>query len=194
MKIEDAGILLAKKIEFSVICSPKGTPLSRASGEILEMACAYLNDGGTFMESGDSVNGLASYAYGLGWLDAGIRTGMISCTVDEGLIMPAYDEEIPSSLREHLEEKTGRYCRMLESAIDGSGPAPDHGSPLYSAAKDIFAEAESCLKAGIMYKDGEAEGGLSSALWQFSYGYGWLDAGVRMGIISITGDRKLFTI
>ncbi|WP_052418700.1 DUF357 domain-containing protein [Methanolacinia paynteri] len=195
MKIEAAGDLLKEKIESSSISPPEKTPLYRAAGEIIEMALAYLSDGGTFLESGDEVNALASYAYGLGWLDAGIYAGLISCTTDIGFTTLECDEEIPETLGEHLKEKTGRYHRMLDSAVSGVAPASDKESPVFTAATDIMDIAGRHLTEGSGYEQGR-EGGtsLSSALWHFSYGYGWLDAGVRIGILSITGDRALFTV
>ena len=51
---------------------PDGGP-----GAVLEMAEAYLEDGRYFREHGDLPNALAAFAYGHGWLDAGIRMGVI---------------------------------------------------------------------------------------------------------------------
>lgn len=195
MKIEAAGDLLKERIESSSISLPDDTPLHMAAGEIIEMALAYLSDGGTFLESGDKVNALASYAYGLGWLNAGIYAGLISCTADNRFTTPGCDEEIPESLVGHLEEKTERYHRMLDSAITGVAPAPDKESPVFTASTKIIGVAGRHLTEGSGYEQGkEGNNSLSSALWHFSYGYGWLDAGVRMGILSITGDRRLFTV
>ncbi|WP_421908855.1 DUF357 domain-containing protein [Methanolacinia petrolearia] len=195
MKIKAAGDLLKEKIEFSSISPPENTPLHSAAEEIIEMALAYLSDGGTFLRSGDEVNALASYAYGLGWLDAGIYAGLISCMADIGFTTLNCDEEIPELLNDHLEEKTGRYHRMLDSAVRGVTPAPDKESPIFTAAIDIMDIAGRHLTEGWGYEqEKEGDNSLSSALWHFSYGYGWLDAGVRIGILSITGDRRLFTV
>lgn len=43
----------------------------------LTMAEAYLSDGRHFLEDDDYVTALASFSYGHGWLDAGIRAGFI---------------------------------------------------------------------------------------------------------------------
>jgi len=194
-KIETAGELLKERIESSAISPPKETPLHRAGEEIMEMALAYLSDGGGFLASGDEVNALASYAYGLGWLDTGIYTGLVSYMEKTRFMTLKCDDEIPESLAGHLEEKTGRYHRMLDSAIRSVAPAPDTESPVFVAAERITDVAKSHLEAGSGYESGEKEClSLSSALWHFSYGYGWLDAGVRSGILSITGDRTLFTV
>lgn len=49
----------------------------------LEMAQAYLADGKHFREAGDDVTALAAFSYGHGWLDAGIRIGVLDGT-EEG--------------------------------------------------------------------------------------------------------------
>ena len=45
--------------------------------ECLEMAEAYLDDGRHFLEANDLPNALAAFAYGHGWLDAGVRIGVL---------------------------------------------------------------------------------------------------------------------
>ena len=49
-----------------------------AAAECLEMAEAYLDDGRHFLEGDDLANALAAFAYGHGWLDAGVRTGVLT--------------------------------------------------------------------------------------------------------------------
>lgn len=48
----------------------------------LEMARSYLEDGRHFAESDDLPNALASYSYGHGWLDAGLRLGVLQTTAE----------------------------------------------------------------------------------------------------------------
>ncbi len=83
---------------------------------------------------------------------------------------------------------------MLDSAIKSVVPAPDTECPLFAAAVRIIEMAVEHLETGIKFESGDEKISLSSALRHFSYGYGWLDAGVRTGILSIAGDRTLFTI
>ena len=45
--------------------------------EVLEMATAYLDDGRHFLEHDDAINALAAFSYGHGWIDAGIRCGVL---------------------------------------------------------------------------------------------------------------------
>lgn len=47
------------------------------ASECLEMAEAYLEDGRHFLEANDLPNALAAFAYGHGWLDAGVRIGVL---------------------------------------------------------------------------------------------------------------------
>lgn len=44
-----------------------------AGRDCLEMAEAYLDDGRHFLDRNDLPNALASFSYGHGWLDAGVR-------------------------------------------------------------------------------------------------------------------------
>ena len=49
------------------------------------MAASYLEDGRHFRANDDPVNALASYAYGHGWLDAGVRMGLFAVPDDTDL-------------------------------------------------------------------------------------------------------------
>ena len=80
---------------------------------------------------------------------------------------------------------------MLSSARDGVAVLPDTETRAFSAAQNIRTTAEVNYAEGttlVLAKD------LTNALVSFSYGYGWLDVGVRTGLFGITGDRHLFTI
>jgi hypothetical protein len=61
---------------------------------------------------------------------------------------------------------------------------------MYGAAEIIRKTAAAYLEAG----EKNLPIDLINALTAFSYGYGWLDCGVRAGLFSIDGDRHLFTI
>ena len=79
---------------------------------------------------------------------------------------------------------------MLNGALAGSVPAPDAETGCYTAVEKIRETAERALSVGedMLPED------YVNALAVFSYGYGWLDCGVRSGLFQITGDRHLFTI
>jgi len=89
-----------------------------------------------------------------------------------------------------LEEKTDRYERMLADALAVADVAAPPETPLGDAAADCQEMAVSYLDDGRHFR---AEGDLVNALAAFSYGYGWLDAGVRMGLFAVPEDTDLFT-
>ena len=90
-----------------------------------------------------------------------------------------------------LTEKTDRYERMLADALDAAEQTPPADTPLADAATDCRAMAASYLKDGRHFRENDD---FVNALASFSYGYGWLDAGVRMGLFSIPEDTDLFTM
>ena len=70
--------MLADALGEAERTAPEGTPLGEAAADCQEMAVSYLEDGRHFRENGDPVNALASFSYGYGWLDAGVRMGLFS--------------------------------------------------------------------------------------------------------------------
>mgnify|MGYP000324327123 FL=1 len=68
--------MFADALAAAEIAVPPLTPLGTAAAEIREMALSYLEDGRHFRENDDPVNALASFSYGYGWLDAGVRMGL----------------------------------------------------------------------------------------------------------------------
>jgi hypothetical protein len=90
-----------------------------------------------------------------------------------------------------LQEKTDRYEQMLADALDAAEIAVPRDTPLGSAALECLEMARSYLQDGRHFR---ASGDPVNALASFSYGYGWLDAGVRMGLFTVPEDTELFTI
>ncbi len=90
-----------------------------------------------------------------------------------------------------LEEKTDRYEQMLAAALDVATETPADETPLAVAAADCREMAASYLRDGRHFRE---QDDLVNALASFSYGYGWLDSGVRMGLFSIPEDTELFTM
>ncbi|SFL10239.1 hypothetical protein SAMN04487950_2459 [Halogranum rubrum] len=90
-----------------------------------------------------------------------------------------------------LEEKTDRYERMFADALDEAEIAVPVETPLGDAAAECREMAESYLTDGRHFRE---EDDLVNALASFSYGYGWLDAGVRMGLFAVPDDSHLFTM
>ncbi|MCL9817369.1 DUF357 domain-containing protein [Natronocalculus amylovorans] len=68
--------MLASALAEATVAVPPETPLGDAAADCQEMAASYLEDGEHFLEHDDPVNALASFSYGYGWLDAGVRIGL----------------------------------------------------------------------------------------------------------------------
>ena len=71
-KTDEYERLLAEAIEETDLAGA-----GAGGADCLEMATAYLEDGKYFQREDDLPNALASFAYGHGWLDAGIRIGVL---------------------------------------------------------------------------------------------------------------------
>jgi len=89
-----------------------------------------------------------------------------------------------------LEEKTDRYEALLAEAIAEAGVAVPEGTPLRETAEEYREMAVSYLEDGRHFRE---SGDPVNALAAFSYGYGWLDAGVRMGLFAVPEGTELFT-
>ncbi|MDN7013375.1 DUF357 domain-containing protein [Methanoculleus sp. FWC-SCC3] len=189
MNLDDYGALYGEVLSLAGIAVPEDTLLCRAAGEVLEMAVAYQSDGFAFLRGGDRVNALAAFAYGLGWLDAGLRLGLLEPSIAHP--PETVDASIPESQDAHLEEKTHRYRWMLDAALGAVETAADEASPLHAGAGEFYSAARAWYAQGVAYLDA---GDRAAALARFSYGYAWLDAGIRVGLFRITGERHLFTV
>ena len=187
MLIFDLLSVYREHAESAVSAVPAGSMLEKTADEILEMVTCYAEDAQVFFERGDLVNAFVASAYGFGWLDAGVYLGYISTEKTPEILLK---KDFPLNLREKLEEKVLRYQRMLTEALVAVFPAPDAECGIFFAVKRIIREAEKRLKIGAAYLPDD----YVNALVEFSYGYGWLDCGVRSGLFSIHGDRHLFTI
>lgn len=89
-----------------------------------------------------------------------------------------------------LHDKTDRYETMLADAVDLAEVAVPMSTPLGEVAADVREMAESYLADGRHFRE---VGDPVNALVAFSYGYGWLDAGVRMGLFAVPKGTELFT-
>jgi hypothetical protein len=90
-----------------------------------------------------------------------------------------------------LQEKTDRYEAMLAEALSAATVAVQSGTPLGDAAAECEEMARSYLDDGRHFRERDD---LVNALASFSYGYGWLDAGVRMGLFEVPDGSHLFTV
>lgn len=90
-----------------------------------------------------------------------------------------------------LAEKTDRYERLLAEALAVADPAAPDGSPLAEGAAECLEMAEAYLEDGRHFRDDDDP---VNALASFAYGHGWLDAGARVGLLSVPRDGELFTV
>lgn len=166
------------------------TILASCAREILGMARAYHEDGITFLSRGDLPNALASFSYALGWLDAGSCLGLITSETC-GLPLQGSGKRSGGIEDARLSEKTGRYRSLLGTAIEELKSSPEYGSCLHDGGERFL------MLARVFHEMGEyceRSGDVQSALAAYSYGFGWLDAGVRTGLFTIRNNRELFTI
>ena len=59
------------------VATPERSYLHGASDDFLSMARAYLADAEHFKDTGDRDRALAAASYAHGWLDAGVRLGLL---------------------------------------------------------------------------------------------------------------------
>jgi uncharacterized protein len=192
MTLQQCQALLATAIKGTRCSAPEESPWGRTGQSVLRMAAAYESDGRTFMATGDSVNALAAFLYGLGWLHCGTASGLlVAIGMPPGCPFAGAFEPVPASQHGKLDEKTARYARLLGTAIESVAPAPDAGTPAHAFAVQVRFIASLYLIRGNRQADA---GNREEALACFSYGHGWLDAGVEAGLFSILAHREIFTV
>lgn len=162
--------------------------LAPVAADCLGMVRAYRTDADAFVSRGDLVNALAAVAYAAGWLDAAIAVGLLD---GEGSGVGLLTGIVRNGDAPRLGEKARLYAAMLAAAVEAAAPAPDPASPAHAAGAALLAAAGAFLRPSAAYlAGGELEASLSAS----SYAYGWLDAGVRAGLVAIAGDRSLFAV
>jgi hypothetical protein len=191
MKIADCQVLFTKTLSVTRIVAPESTPLYKIAASVLEMARAYESDGITFFESYDPVNALAGFYYGFGWLHFGLSSGLLASTHHPVCPFSGPQEKLQPPFRTKLEEKTHRYAHLLDTARSSvmgvSEPATtshDFAGRILTITAVYARHGDSCRMSG----------SLEDALASFSYGHGWLDAGVTAGFFRIVAERDLFTV
>ncbi len=192
MTIKGCGDLLAAALARAACTAPEGSPQGRTGQSVLRMASAYESDGRTFLENGDPVNALAAFLYGLGWIHCGSASGLLVIPGEKpGCPFATPAEKVPASQYLKLDEKTGRYAHLLETAIASVTPSPAPGTPAHTFALQVL------FIAGVYLQRGNQEAGerrLEEGLSCFSYGHGWLDAGVECGLFTINANHGIFTV
>jgi hypothetical protein len=191
MKIADCQILFTTTLSVTRIVAPESTPLYKIAASVMEMARAYESDGITFFVSRDPVNALACFYYGLGWLHFGLSYGLLAITHHPVCPFSGPQEILERQFRTKLEEKTNRYAHLLDTARSSVRCVSDPATASHNFAERILVITEVYARRGdCCRKSGEPEGALAS----FSYGHGWLDAGVTAGFFRIVAERDLFTV
>jgi hypothetical protein len=191
MRTEKCLDLLGTLLSAAAIPVPERTALYRSAEAVLVMARAYESDGRTFLSGGDPVNALACAWYGSGWLHFGISYGLLEMSLPVGCPFLSPCESLSPSCARKLEEKTRRYQMILDTA---RGSVACRGEPATESCrfseKVLFIAARYAAQGAMYLRDGTYE----DALACFSYGHGWLDAGVTAGLFSITDHHDLFTV
>jgi uncharacterized protein len=81
-------ILTGEALERVRPGAPRRSFLSGASEDFLAMARAYLADAKHFRERGDTARALAAVSYAHGWIDAGVRLGILDGGEDDVRFTP----------------------------------------------------------------------------------------------------------
>ena len=83
-----------------------------------------------------------------------------------------------------------KYLALTEEALGRVKPAPPSRSFLFGASEDFLALARAYLSDARHFQQ---KGDRNRALAAASYAHGWLDAGVRLGILDGGDDDVRFT-
>jgi hypothetical protein len=83
-----------------------------------------------------------------------------------------------------------KYLRLTQEALERVRSAPPARSFLVGAAEDFLSMARAYLEDARHFRD---QGDLERALAAASYAHGWLDAGVRLGLLDGGDDDVRFT-
>lgn len=75
--------LTREALEIVTAGPPDRSFLRGASDDLLSMARAYLQDAESFAAAGDRDRALAAVSYAHGWLDAGVRLGLLDGRGDD---------------------------------------------------------------------------------------------------------------
>jgi hypothetical protein len=190
MSLSDCRYELIRRNDGIRTIPEEGTVLYSSATIFRGMIDAYLSDGNGFLAGNDVVNAYASYWYALGWMDAGVFLGLISAP-GPGRHQDFSGSTLTGPDTGRLQEKTTRYRSLLLDARASLDASPETGSSLFSAAENMQGVATSYYHQGTVLED---QGTLAGALGAYSYGFAWLDAGVRFGLFRIKKNRELFTI
>ena len=170
----------------------KARRLRRFAGTTKGMARAYADDGATFFAGGDLVNALAAYYYGFGWLHFGLAYGLLSLPGKKPACpFGGSKEALSPAHAAQLDEKTRRYARLLDTACTSVATAPEPETAGAWFARRVILVGTCYARGGRCSLTGELRRRLFA---RSAHGHGWLDAGARAGLLTVTGNRELFTL
>jgi len=192
MRLQECQDLLRITLAVARSNAPETTAVGQTAASVLTMVSAYESDGRAFFAAGDPVNALAAYWYGFGWLHGGIAFGLLTTGGNTpGCPFTSVIESLPAVHREQLDEKANRYLQLLDTAIGSVSCAPDPSTPACRFASQVLCIAGAYRERG---RQRLADGHREDALACFSYGHGWLDAGVQAGLFMVLANREIFTV
>jgi uncharacterized protein len=84
-----------------------------------------------------------------------------------------------------------KYLRLTREALDRVAIAPPPRAYLRGASEDFLSMARAYLSDAEAFR---AQGDRERALAAASYAHGWLDAGVRFGLLDGGDDDQRFTL
>jgi hypothetical protein len=181
-----AQVLRSRLAEICVI-PPVRSPGHAIAAEFLRMADAYARDGVYFFQIGDRVNSLASVSYAWGWLDEGVYLGLLG----EVRTRTWHPGGLARDQHAALEEKAGRYLRILNAAIGSVTPASEQETIPYETACAVMRIPSEYAQVGAVLMARESP---ELSLVASSYGHAWIDAAIRSGLLRTIRNRELFTI
>jgi uncharacterized protein len=85
----------------------------------------------------------------------------------------------------------GKYLRLTREALGAVRPGTPERSFLRGGSEDLLSMARAYLADAEHFS---ALGDAERALAAVSYAHGWLDAGVRLGLLDGGGDAARFTL
>lgn len=92
---------------------------------------------------------------------------------------------------EELQARVDRYIELEKEALKKVKIAAAGGSYLEGSAKDFLSMAENYFSDALHFRK---KGDLLNCFAALNYSYGWIDAGVRLGILDGSGDNRMFTL
>lgn len=89
-----------------------------------------------------------------------------------------------------LEARLARYLALTAQALQKAQLAPPPRSFLRRGAEDVLSMARTYYQDALHF---QSQHDLPRALAAVSYAHGWIDAGVRLGLLDGGNDEELFT-